>query len=430
MTPDAPGSGPRPQGGCGSPPTVWRGGHLVLPDRVVDDRVLMTVDGRIEALARDADVVADVPRRDLAGAYVLPGLVDLHTHGALGCSFLGGDDTAFATILAAQARHGVTGVLATTSTATMDGILATLARVRAWSRGGAGEGAFVAPPHGAFAATRAGARLLGAHVEGPYFAAAQAGAQDPAHLRTPDDGSADDLLAYADVVRMVSFAPELPGAERLTCRLVAAGIVAAAGHSDGRDADLARCEALGLRHVIHLWSGQSTTVREGPWRRPGLLEASLASDTLTGEMIGDGKHLPPTLMRLAWKAFGPDRLCLVSDAVAGAGLPERSPFTLGGMTYEVRDGVGMVQDGSAFAGSTTFLDGMLRVAVHDLGVPLPDAVRAASRTPARVLGLDERLGSLTPGRDADLVVCDRDLIPLETLVAGRTVACGPEGACP
>lgn len=395
---------------------AWRGGRLVLPDRVADDRVLLTDGGRIEAICRDGEVAADVPRRDLAGAYLLPGLVDLHTHGALGRSFLDGDDGAFDTIVREQARRGVTSLLATTSTAPFPDILAALATTRSWmAPGRAGD-------------PTTGAQVLGAHVEGPYFAAAQSGAQDPAHLRNPDDGSVDALLEYADAIRLVSFAPELPGAEDLTRRLVALGIVAAAGHSSATDDVLARCEGWGLSHVIHLWSGQSTTVREGPWRRPGMLEASLASATLTGEMIADGKHLPRTLMALAWKAFGPDRLCLVSDATSGAGLPDGSPFTMGAMTYEVHDGVGMMPDRSAFAGSSTLLDGMLAVVVRQLGVPLFEAVRAASLTPARVIGVDRTKGSLAAGKDADLAVFAPDLTPLETLIAGRTVARGLEGA--
>ncbi len=395
---------------------VWRGARLVLPDRVADDRVLYTEGGRIEAICRDADVAADVPRRDLAGAYLLPGLIDVHTHGALGRSFLDGDDAAFETILVEQARRGVTGLLATTSTAPLPAILTALELTRAWM-GPDAEGR-----------PRPGARVLGAHVEGPYFDVVQAGAQDPAHLRHPDDGSVDAILAHADAIRLLSYAPELPGAEALTRRLVAAGIVAGAGHSSGTVDDLARAEAWGLHHVIHLWSGQSTTVRDGPWRRPGLLEASLASATLTGEMIADGKHLPPTLMALAWKAFGPDRLCLISDATPGAGLPDGSTFAMGEMTYEVHDGVGMMPDRSAFAGSTTLLDGMLAVVTRQLGVPLHEVVRAASLTPARLLGLDRRIGSLAPGKDADLAVFAPDLTPLETVIGGATVAHGLEGA--
>lgn len=390
---------------------AWTGGRLILPDRIVTGRALWTEDGRIVGIAREADLPADAPRTDVAGAWIAPGLIDVHTHGALGRSFLDADDEAFDTIVREQARHGVTGVLATTSTAPMPSILDALAATRRWTAPG-----------------RPGARVLGAHVEGPYFAAAQSGAQDPAHLRTPDDGSVDALLAYEDVARIVSYAPELPGAHELTRRLVAAGIVAAAGHAEASDADLAACQDLGLAHVIHLWSGQSTTRRDGPHRVPGLLEASLASTSLTGEMIADGKHLPPTLMRLAWRAFGPDRLCLISDATSGAGLPDGSPFTMGEMTYEVVDGVGMMRDRSSFAGSTTLLDEMLRVVTERVGVPLVEAVRMASRTPARLLGLEHRTGSLTAGRAADLTILGPDLSVARTVIEGHTIFDAREGA--
>ena len=381
------------------------GGRIVLPERVVDGHALLLRGSRIEAVVVPAALGQTTEQVDVAGAYILPGLIDLHTHGALDHSFLGGNDDDFRIILQEQARHGVSGVLATTSTTPMPVILATLERVRA-----------------RLTSEHDGAQLLGAHVEGPYFAAAQAGAQDPANLRSPDDGSADDLLAFADVVRILSFAPELPGAVELTRRATALGIVAAAGHSQAIDADLAACQAWGLRHVIHLWSGQSTTLREGPWRRPGLLEATLASDGLSAEVIADGKHLPPTLLRLAYRALGSDRLCLVSDATGGAGLPEGTRFGLGQLTHEVVDGVAMTMNRSSFAGSTTFLDGMLRVMTEQVGVPLAEAVRMASLTPARVIGLAQRKGSLGAGKDADLALFEPDLTPRCTMIGGRVVA--------
>ena len=423
------GAGEQRAGASDERPWALVGGRLVLPERVLEGQALLLQDARIEAVTPAAALGVDVERVDVGGAYVTPGLIDVHTHGALQRSFLDGDDEAFAVVLAEQARHGVTGVLATTSTAPLEHILRTLERTRAWRQrdrgagaGGSSDGARVGAGDGANRDASSGARLLGAHVEGPYFAAAQAGAQDPAHLRTPDDGSPSALLAYADVIRILSFAPELPGAQALTRALVARGIVAAAGHSQATDTDLAACEAWGLRHVIHLWSGQSTTVREGPWRRPGLLEATLASDGLTAEVIADGKHLPATLLRLAYKALGPDRLCLVSDATSGAGLPDGTRFTMGAMAYEVEDGVGMMLDRSSFAGSTTLLDGMLQVMTEQVGVPLAEAVRMASLTPARVIGVDGHVGSLAPGKDADVALFEPDLRHRCTLIGGRVAA--------
>ncbi len=251
-----------------------------------------------------------------------------------------------------------------------------------------------------------GAQLLGVHVEGPYFALAQAGAQDPANIRNPDDGTVEQLLAFDDVIKMMSFAPELPGAIALTERLVQAGIVAAAGHSATHEEDMVGALQAGLRHTIHIWSGQSTTIREGSSRKPGLLEVTLTNDRVTAEMIADNRHLPPTLMKLAYKCLGPDRLCVISDATSGAGLPEGARFRMGKMEYVVQDGVGMMLDGSAFAGSTTLLNDMLRVLTQAVGIDPVEAVRMASLTPARVIGVDARKGSIEPGKDADLVVFD------------------------
>jgi N-acetylglucosamine-6-phosphate deacetylase len=270
-------------------------------------------------------------------------------------------------------------------------------------------------------AARPGAQVLGVHVEGPYFCLEQRGAQDPANILTPDDGTPDRLLEQHDVIKIMTYAPELPGALALTTRLVELGIVAAAGHSCATDQDVLAAMALGLSHIIHIWSGQSSTVRQGPWRKPGLLEASLTFDGLTVEMIADNKHLPPTLMKLAYKCIGPDRLCIISDATSGAGLPQGARFRMGGMEYEVYDGVGMMLDRSAFAGSTTLLNQMVPVLTNVVGVPLVEAIRMASLTPARVIGVADRKGSLEAGKDADLVIFEDDFSAWRTMIGGRWV---------
>jgi N-acetylglucosamine-6-phosphate deacetylase len=194
--------------------------------------------------------------------------------------------------------------------------------------------------------------------------------------------------------------------------------VAASGHSAAREEDITPHFSLGLRHMIHIWSGQSTTVREGPWRKPGMLEVSLTAEQLTVEMIGDGKHLPPTLMKLAYRCIGADRLCLISDATSGAGLADGMRFRMGEMEYVVGDGVGMLLDNTAFAGSTTLLNQMVKVIVDQVGVPLVEAIRMASLTPARVIGADGRKGSLAVDKDADVVIFEEDMTPWQVIVGG------------
>ena len=391
------------QAGSGTP-VALAGGVIALPDRLVEGAALLVADGRIAALADVDDLPVGVTRVDVGGRLIAPGLVDIHCHGARGATFNEPTRDAFGAVLAANLAAGVTSVLATTATAPLAQLEACLATTRAW-----------------LAEPGPGAHLLGAHVEGPYFALSQAGAQDPASLRVPSDGAYDRLLAYHDVIRIFTYAPELAGAQELTRRLHALGIVPAAGHSAAREEDVVPHFALGLRHMIHIWSGQSTTVREGPWRKPGLLEVSLTADHVTVEMIADGKHLPPTLMKLAYRAIGAGRLCLVSDATSGAGLPDGARFRMGEMEYVVRDGVGMLLDYTAFAGSTTLLSQMVRVVVEQVGVPLVEAIRMASLNPARVIGAADRKGSLRVGRDADVVVFEADMRPWRVMLAGRWV---------
>lgn len=378
------------------------GGRIVLPDQLLDGHAVVIEGPRIAAIARHADIGSDTEIVDVGGRLILPGLIDIHTHGALGRTFNEPTADAFATITAANAACGVTGLLATLATAPLADLTACLDFARSW-----------------MAATHGGSQVLGVHLESPYISPRQKGALDPAHIRTPDDGSVDALLAYADVLKIFVLAPELPGALDLVARLANRGIVPAAGHSSAFDTDVIAAMHRGLRHVTHIWSAMSTTVREGPWRKPGLLEAALTFGGLTVEMIADNRHLPPTLMRLAAKCIPPDRLCVISDATSGAGLPEGTTFEMGGMSYEVRDGVGMMFDRSAFAGSTTLLGQMLPILSDVVNVPLVDAVRMVTLTPARVIGVERCKGSLAAGKDADIAVFAADWTAWRVMIGGR-----------
>ncbi len=368
-------------------------------------KALVVQGGVIAGMCEEGALSQGIERVDAGGRLVGPGLIDIHTHGALGHTFNEPTEQAFDTITREQLRRGVTSLAPTIATASVEDLVRCLLFART----------SMAVPH-------PGAQVLGVHLEGPYFSMAQRGAQDPRHLRQPDDGSADLLLEHHDVLAIMSYAPELPGALELTRRLAALGVVPAAGHSDAREAEVWAAIDAGLRHIIHIWSGQSSMVREGPWRRPGLLEVSLVADGVTVELIADNKHLPPTLMRLAYRGVGAERLCAVSDATSGAGLPEGAAFRMGDMEYEVHDGVGMLFDHTAFAGSTTLLNQMVPILHDAAGIPLVEAVRMASLVPARVLGRADRKGSLEAGKDADIAIFNRDFSVWRVMVGGRWVA--------
>lgn len=377
-------------------------GRVILPQEIVTGKAVVVGGKRIVGIADADSLSAEVEKIDVGGRYIAPGLIDIHTHGALDHTFNEPTGEAFASITKENVRRGITSLLATISTAPIPDMVKCLEFCHQWMQ-----------------EPREGSQVLGVHLEGPYFSLAQKGAQDPENIRTPDDGTPDILLQHHDVMRIMTYAPELPGALELTARLRRMGIVPAAGHSSAKDEDVLAAMKVGLRHIIHIWSGQSSTVRQGPWRKPGLLEASLVFEGLTVEMISDNKHLPPTLMKLAYKCIGADRLCIVSDATSGAGMPEGARFRMGEMEYEVHNGVGMMLDRTAFAGSTTLVNQMVPILTDAVGIPLVEAVRMATLTPARVIGFDDRKGSLEAGKDADLAVFEDDFTAWRTMIGGR-----------
>jgi N-acetylglucosamine-6-phosphate deacetylase len=377
-------------------------GRVVLPHAVAQNQAVIVEDGKIAGVVDTGALGADVERLDVGGRFITPGLIDLHTHGALGHTFNEPTVEAFGVITQENARRGVTGLVATLATAPIPDLETALRFGREW-----------------MSAPREGARVLGMHLESPYISPAQKGALDPAHIRRPDDGTPDILLEHHDVLKIMALAPELPGALDLISRLVKLGVVVAAGHSSAKDEHVLAAMRVGLHHVTHIWSAMSSTIREGPWRKPGLLESALLFDDLTVEMIADNKHLPATLMKLAYKCIGADRLCAISDATSGAGLPEGAHFGMGGMEYEVRDGVGMMLDRSAFAGSTTLVNQMIPVLTRVVGIPLIEAIRMLTLTPARVIGVDDRKGSLEVGKDADITIFNDDWSAWRVMLAGR-----------
>jgi N-acetylglucosamine-6-phosphate deacetylase len=361
--------------------------QVLHPDRVGSGECVLVRDGLVEHVGEPVEPPSGCRVVDVAGDYLLPGLVDIHAHGALGRTFNEPDPAAWATVLGAHLAAGTTSVLATLASDTTERMNAAL--------GAADE--------------QTSSSCVGAHLEGPYLSPDYCGAHPIEALRVPADGSWRSLVCGGGGPLMVTLAPELDGAGELIRALTGAGTVVSAGHS-GASADvLAAAHRDGLRHIAHLWSGQSALHKDGPWRTPGLLEETLGSDLLTAEVIADGRHVPAPLVRIAHRCLGPDRLCLVSDASAGTGLPAGTEFRMGAAHGVVADGVGLSANGVSFCGSTSFLIDVLRYAVNEAGLPLVEAVRMATATPARVIGMADRIGALAPGRAADLLVLDREL---------------------
>ena len=390
--------------------TVYTNVRVVMPGRVLDGAAVVTEGARIREVLPDRGGWAEFDGEvvDGGGAYLAPGFVDLHCHGGGGCDFMDATPKAFRTAAGTHARHGTTTLLPTTLAGENRELEQTFA-------------AF----HDAARSEYDGARMPGLHLEGPYFSKEYRGAQDERYIRPPVP---EDYRRIADCaqgcIRRWSAAPELPGTAAFGAFLRERGIVASIAHTAATYDEVLAAYENGFRLVTHLYSGMSTVTRRGGFRVPGVVESAYLIDGMTAELIADGCHLPPELLRLACKIKGPENLVLVTDAMRAAGMPEGESI-LGSLTNGqkvfVERGVAFLPDRQAFAGSVSTTDRLVRTMVRQAGVPLCDAVRMITRTPATVLGEGDRIGTVAAGMDADLVLFDDDIRVLRTVVLGRTV---------
>jgi N-acetylglucosamine-6-phosphate deacetylase len=387
------------------PSGVLSASHVVTPDAVLSPGWIRLAGSRIDAVGLgEPPAEPGLPVTSLRGRWVLPGFVDMHVHGGGGASFTSG--TAEDARLAGEfhRRNGTTTMLASLVTAP----LADLETRASMLAGLACEGV-----------------IAGLHLEGPFLAAARCGAQDPRHMIAPDIAAFDRLLAMAaGWLRVITVAPELPGATDLITAATQAGVIAAVGHTDATADVTAAAVDAGASHATHLFNG----MRPLHHREPGPVGALLDRDEVSCEVIADGVHLHDTAIRLVARAAGPARLVLITDAMAAAGMPD-GRYQLGSMRVDVAGGVARLAadagpDGEAGSGADARSDGeagprvpgaiagstatMASVVRHTVaaGLPVIDVAAAASTNPARVLGLAGRTGALCPGLDADLVVCD------------------------
>lgn len=379
--------------------------RLCLPGDGIEEGSLRIQDGRIAAVGPQVVQEPHDEIVDVDGAFVAPGFVDMHVHGALGRDAMEATPDAFETICRYHASGGTTALALTTVCASWLDIGRVLDVAREWRE----------------SSGRTGARLLGIHVEGPYFSPEKRGAHREELLRVPGVNDIDHWVRYTDTITKITLAPELPGMDRLIPELVETGIPVSAGHSDAWDEDAQRAFAAGMRQVTHTFNCMSSARRRGPYRVAGLLEAALAHPEVVCEVIADGHHVQPTLLRMLWNAKGASHVAVVTDASAGAGLEPGAEFSLGEMRCRVGEGVAFTADGEAMAGSTSRMIDGVRTLVEAAEVPLAGAIEAATLTPARALGIADDCGSLAVGKRADLVVFDGGFRVRSTWVGGRMV---------
>ena len=370
---------------------------IVLPDGIFDGYVIIE-DGKIAEITATAP---DCEVTDLSDSYIMAGFIDIHTHGGGGFSFTESSPEEIVDGCVFHMTHGTTTIVPTVTTGAFPIMREAVKNI-------------------AIAKKKPLARnLLGAHMEGPYLSPAQCGAQAPEHITEPNPDEYIPLLEETgDTIVRWTYAPERDKDGKFCKYLTDRGIIVSAGHTDAKYADMARAIESGCNLITHLYSCTSTVTRDHGFRSLGVIESTYLRDELCAEIIADGKHLPPDLVRMIVKIKGIDNVAAVTDSLSVAG----SPATCGvmsGVEYIIEDGVAKLSDRSAFAGSVATADVLLRVLVNECGFTLSEASTMLSATPARLFGLNK--GKIEKELDADFVVLDKDLTVNGVYVAGANI---------
>ncbi len=381
---------------------VIKNGKLVLEDKIVEGKYLCIKDGSIFGVEDTMpSEVAEII--DAEGKYISPGFIDMHTHGAVGADFGLTDAEGIAKAADFHLSHGTTSILPTVTASKKDVTVAALESIKECMEKGLSK-----------------ANIVGAHLEGPYFSKEMCGAQNTDNITPPIKADYTELVEkFKGIIKRWSYAPENdPSGE--FCKYISENkISASAGHTAAKYDDMLVAMQNGCDSVTHLFSCTSTITREMGFRKLGVIETAFLHDELYAEIIADGKHLPPELIKLIFKVKTSDRLCLVTDSLSVAGTTHERG-NVGGTEYIMEDGVCKLLDRSAFAGSIATADRLVRVCARDAAIPLVDAVKAMTKNPAQLLGLDKK-GVIKPGFDADLVMFDDDISVSTVIVGGKVV---------
>ncbi len=387
--------------------TKIKNGKLLLPECIDEAASLYFQNGKITAITTE-----ELPfdkEMDASGQFVSPGFIDIHVHGGGGYDFMDGGTEAIVGAAALHLKHGTTTILPTSLACSQEVLLEFLEDLQTVMDEKQSE-----------------ARILGTHLEGPYFALSQSGAQPPEYIKAPTPEEYEPIIRkYGHIIKRWSFAPELSGSVEFCKRLTQNGILPSIAHTDALLEDVEAVYEAGCRMVTHLYSGMSTITRRGGFRQLGVIESTYLSDDMIAEVIADGCHLPPPLLKLIVKVLGLERICLVTDAMRGAGMPDGEESLIGrrgeGMACIIEDGVAKLLDRSAFAGSVATTDRLVRTMVSKVGLSVFEAVRLMTQNPAKILVRDD-LGVLKVGACADIVIFDDDITVSAVIADGKEIA--------
>jgi N-acetylglucosamine-6-phosphate deacetylase len=382
--------------------TIITAGRLITPEKWIESPLVVVNEGTIIDVQsrRSMEAPAGARKLDFPDLILAPGFIDIHIHGGAGHDVMESDESGLARFEAQLVKHGVTAYLPTTVTAPENRVLHSLEFLGKAERSGGRRGR---------------ANSLGIHLEGPFISHAKRGVHPPANLVQPSPGALERFWqASQGTIRVMTIAPELPGAAETIRHARTLGVHSSLGHSNATYAEAQSGIAAGAEHATHTFNA----MRPLDHRDPGILGAVLENDGLSADIIADGIHVDPSIVRLFLRAKGSDKAVLITDAISATGMPDGT-YRLGDFEVQVKDG--RCESEGKLAGSILTLDRAIRNVMSFAGWQVDRAVKLVTLNPARLLGITDQRGIVAPGRQADLVVLNSEGKVVQTIIAGEAV---------
>ena len=374
--------------------------HLLTPQGWINDGSVIIKDNLIYEIRKNSNLEPNADEHiDVHGFHVVPGGIELHCHGGGGSDFMEGTEEAFRNATLAHMKHGTTAMFPTLSSSTLPMIEAACNTCDKLMK-------------------EENSPIMGLHLEGPYFNPSKAGAQMPEIIRIPDPKEYHHVIEDYDCVARWDVAPELPGAVEMGKYIVNKGVIAAIGHTAAEYPEVKAAYDAGYSHATHFYNGMPGFHNVREYKHAGTVESVYLMENMSVEMIADGIHVPAPILSLIYHIKGVEKTALITDALAMTASDSKKAFD---PRVIIEDGVCKLSDRSALAGSIATMDRLIRTVVDIAHIPLQDACRMASETPARIMGIYDRKGSIQRGKDADLLVLDNKLTLCAVYAMGNLV---------
>lgn len=370
--------------------TLITNGKILTSQGWIENGWLILENSQIISIGQGTtDVVAD-KIIDAKGNYVLPGGIDIHVHGGGGRDFMEGSEEAFRTAATTHLKYGTTAIYPTLSASSTEMIMAAVATTEK----------LMSEPN---------STIMGLHLEGPYFNMAMAGGQMPEYIRNPQKEEYTYILENTNCIKRWDAAPELEGGIEFGRYASSKGVITSVGHTAADYKVVKEAYDAGYSHATHFYNAMTGVHKQREFKHEGTIESIYLMDDMTVELVADGIHVPPAIMKMVYKIKGVERTCLITDAMGCTAGNSGEMFDAFDPRVIIEDGVCKLSDRSALAGSIATMDRLIRTMVHQADIPLADAVRMVSETPARIMGIYDRKGSLDAGKDADIIFMNEKL---------------------